>query len=232
MKIYDDITPALKAILFHFIRGYTVWTSFIVPIEKLEGIASKWAEAYGTQLPAWKRQDRKEKKLATAVALAAPVISRPGMRQVMLMATEHALTMPKASDWAREQWLTRLPEFSEFVMVHEPREGAEYAWSWRIQERVLDGLQRHLVALVKAGDVGQLKHETTHLVQLYPLYGGVRRQIRRMYRGAAKLWTATRKSNWPGPDPERLPMMIGFRKDPGVVAGAKRAGEFLIFDGR
>ena len=52
---------------------------------------------------------------------------------------EHALTMPKASDWSREKWLTRLPEFSEFVMVHEPREGAEYAWSWRIQERVTAG---------------------------------------------------------------------------------------------
>ena len=24
-----------------------------------------------------------------------------------------------------------------------------------------------------------------------------------------------RKSDWPGPDPERLPVMIGFRKDPG-----------------
>ncbi|WP_035418866.1 hypothetical protein, partial [Ferrovum myxofaciens] len=84
---------------------------------KVGGIAEKWAEAYGTQLPAWKRQDRKGKNLATAVALAAPVISRPGMRQVILMATEHALTMPKASDWAREKWLTRLPEFSDFVVV-------------------------------------------------------------------------------------------------------------------
>ena len=63
-----------------------MWTSFVVPAEKVEGIASKWAEAYGTQLPSWKRQDRKEKKLAT----------------------EHALTRPKASDWSREKWLTRL----------------------------------------------------------------------------------------------------------------------------
>ena len=224
MKIYDDITPALKAILFHFIRGYTVWTSFIVPAEKVEGIASKWAEAYGTQLPAWKRQDRKEKKLATAVALAGPVISRPGMRQVMLMATDHALTMPKASDWSREKWLTRLPEFSDFVIVHEPREGAGYAWSWRIQDRVLGGLEKHLTTLVKIGDGGQVRHETMHWVRFYPLYGGVRRQIRRMYRGAEKLWMATRKSPWPGPDPERLPVMIGFKKDPGAVAGVKRVG--------
>ena len=138
------------------------------------------------------------------------------------MATEHALTMPKASDWAREKWLTRLPEFSDFVVVHEPRDGVAYAWSWRIQERVMDGLQRHLTTLVKMGDVGQVRHETTHWVRFYPLYGGVRRQIRRMYRGAAKLWVATRKSDWPGPDPERLPVMIGFKKDPGMVAGTKQ----------
>ena len=85
-------------------------------------------------------------------------------------------------------------------------------------------MQQHLVALVKVGDVGQVRHETMHWVRFYPLYGGVRRQIRRMYRGAAKLWAATRKSDWPGPDPERLPAMIGFRKDPGVVAGVKRVG--------
>ena len=139
----------------------------------------------------------------------------------MLMATEHALTMPKASDWTREKWLNQLPEFSEFVMVHEPREGAAYAWSWRIQNKTIDGLQRHLVALVKSGDAVQLRHETMHWVRFYPLYGGVRRQIRRMYRGASKLWTATRKSDWPGPDPEKLPAMVGFRKDPGRVAGEK-----------
>ena len=222
MKIYEDITPALKAILFHFIKGYTVWTSFIVEDEKVEGIACKWAEVYGTQLPSWKRQDRKQKQLPTAVALAAPVIGKPGQKQVMLMATEFAVKMPENTPWAKEKWLTRLPEFSDFVVVHEPREGAEYVWSWRIQDRVLGGLENHLNTLVKGGDAGQVRHETQHWTRFYPMYGGVRRQIRRMYRGASKLWQATRKSPWPGQDPEKLPVMVGFRNDPGATVGVKR----------
>lgn len=222
MKIYEDLTPALRAILFHFIKGYTVWTSFTVEAEKLNGIASKWSEVYGTQLPGWKRQDRKEKQLPTAVAVAAPVIGRADLRQVILMATEFALAMPENSPWRKEKWLTRLPEFSDFVIVHEPREGAGYAWSWRIKEQVLGGLQNHLTTLVKLGDTDQVRHETNHWVRFYPLFGGVRRQIRRMYRGASKLWTATKKSPWPGPDPERIPIMLGFKKDPGESGGASR----------
>jgi hypothetical protein len=214
MKIYDDLTPALKAILFHFIKGYTVWISFTVEAEKINGIAEKWAEAYGTRLPSWKRQDRKEKKLPTAVAVAAPVIGRPDLRQVILMATEFALAMPDNSPWRKEKWLTRLPEFSDFVVVHEPREEAGYVWSWRIKERVLGGLQNHLTTLVKVGDADQVRHETNHWARFYPAYGGVRRQLRRMFRGAAKLWTATRESSWPGHDPETLPIMGGFKKDP------------------
>ncbi len=225
MKIYDDLTPSLKAILFHFIKGYTVWTSFTVEAEKVGSIGEKWAETYGTQLPGWKRQDRKAKKLPTAVAVAAPVIGRADLRQVILMATEFALAMPENSPWRKEKWLTRLPEFSDFVIVHEPRDEAGYVWSWRIKERVLGGLQNHLTTLVKVGDAAQVRHETQHWTRFYPMYGGVRRQIRRMFRGAEKLWTATRKTPWPGQDPEKLPVMVGFKPDPGKrpMVATKRA---------
>ena len=59
-------------------------------------------------------------------------------------------------------------------------------------------------------------------MRFYPMYGGVRRQIRRMYRGAAKLWLASRKTPWPGFNPDQLPIMAGFKKDPGETAGAKK----------
>jgi hypothetical protein len=45
------------------------------------------------------------------------------------------------------------------------------------------------------------------------MFGGVRRQVRRMLRGSAKLWVQTAKSPWPGPDPEHLPAMVGFRPE-------------------
>ena len=219
MKVYEDITPALKAALFHFVKGYTVWTSFIIDKERVDGIAEKWGENYGTRLPSWKRQDRKERQLPTAVALAAPVIGQPGKMQVMLMVTKFAKQMPENTPWAREKWYTRLPELSDFVIVHEPRGESGYIWTWKIQDRVLDGLEGYLTTLIKVGDSSQVRHETTHWVRFYPLFSGVRRQIRRMYSAASKLWFATQKCNWPGPNPDALPAMIGFKKDPGKPAG-------------
>lgn len=217
MRRYDDITPALQAVLLHFTRGYTLWVSFLVDLDKVDGIAAKWSENLGTTLPAWKRQDRKEKQLANAVALSAPVLGMPYKRQLILMVTEHALKMPESTAWRREKWLSRLPEFSEFVMVHEARERGDSAWTWRLQERVAGGLEKHLTTLVKTGDASAVGRETKHWAKLYPMYGGIRRQLRRILNGGRKLWMATAKSPWPGNDPDTLPMMIGFRKSSGAA---------------
>ena len=222
MKVYEDLTPAMKAILFHYIRGYTMWSSFEVDEEKINGISNKWAENYGIHLPSWKRSDRKVKALPTAVGLAGPVIGKPGRLQVIVMATPFAGAALPNSPWAREKWIKRPPEFSDFVMVREPREGSGYVWTWRIQEHVMGGLEKYLTMLVKACDAAQVRHEASHWVRFYPMFSGIRRQIRRLYRAASKLWLATQKSEWPGPNPEDLPQMGGFRKDPGKSAGKPR----------
>ncbi|MBV8656585.1 MAG: hypothetical protein JO142_02050 [Burkholderiales bacterium] len=212
MKSYDDLTEALQAILLHYSRGYTVWVQIETTADKLPALREKWAEQYGTLLPAWKRQDRKQKGLPNVVAVAAPILSRPGKREVILMSTGDALRQSDASPFAREKWLQRLPEFSEFVLVHEPRPRGDYAWTWRLQERVAGGLEKHLKTLAKAGDAVALGAETHHMVKLYPLFGGVRRQIRRVLHSTRKLWLASRRGDWPGPDPDHLPAMIGFRR--------------------
>jgi len=62
-------------------------------------------------------------------------------------------------------------------------------------------------------------------VALYPAFSGVRQQLRREIGGLKKLFEAQDKKrkekdadgkpgqprSWPGPDPEALPVMIGFR---------------------
>lgn len=213
MRQYDDVTAALQTILLHFTKGYTLWVSFTVSAEKVDAIGAKWAEVFGTLLPAWKRQDRKQKGLANAVAVAAPVFGMPSKRQVILMATASATTMPKGSVWAKEKWSSRLPEFSDFVIVHEPRERGDYAWTWRLQERTATGLGNHLTALVKAGDPSAVRRETTHWLRFYPMYGGVRRQLRRILQSGVKLWGKTNGHDcWPGPDPMHIPAMVGFRR--------------------
>jgi hypothetical protein len=211
MKIYDDITPALSTILMHYTRGYTRWISIMIENDKLAVLDVKWTEAYGTRLAAYQRQDKKQKGLPTAVAVAAPVLGEPAMVEVMLMATEHASTI-KVGPFSREKWNTKFPEFSKFVIIHEARDRGDSCFTWRIQERDMGMLEKHMTHLIKCGDGKQVAAESHHWVKFYPMFGGVRRQVRRALHGARKLWTATTSgSTWPGPDPDKLPMMVGFR---------------------
>ncbi len=213
MKHYDDITPALQGILRSWSTGDTLcWIGFRVEREKLEGIRSKWIENYGTNLSAEKRRWRREKGLPTAWGCSMPVLGYPDQVECVLLASRDALSA-KDGPFSKEKWKTCPPEASDFVMVREPRERRDYAWTWRIKNRQLGLLDHHLVMLVKAGDAGAVAKTSYQWVRFYPLFGGIRRQIRRMYRGSSKLWMASKKSNWPGPDPEHLPAMIGFKKE-------------------
>jgi hypothetical protein len=211
MRDYDDITSALRAVQRNWQSGYTCWVAFIIGAEKVPVINERWAEELGTGLPAWKRQDRKQKRLANAVALSSPVLGRHGVREVMLMATPDALTMPEVSPWHRQKWLQRCPELSEFVMLREPRPRGDYAWTWRLQEHIAVGLARHFTRLVETSDGSAVAKHTHHAVALYPMFGGVRRQLRRILHSARKLWSVRTKRPWPGPDPDHLPAMIGFK---------------------
>ena len=211
MREYEDITSALRAVQRHWQSGYTLWVSFTEGIDRVRPIGDRWAEELGTGLPAWKRQDRKQRNLANAVALCCPVFGSPGMREFMLMATPDALTMPKVSPWHRQNWVTSLPELSSFVMVREPRPRGDYTWTWRLQQHVEVGLARHLTRLVEQRERFEVIRHTNHAVALYPMFGGVRRQLKRILKNASKLWLAKVKSDWPGHDPEQLPAMIGFK---------------------
>lgn len=216
MRIYDDLTPALQAMLRQWVNGYTCWTvTDPLPRTKAEAVLLKWAEVYGTNLAAWRRQDRKEKGLPNAFAAAVPVIGVPGSFQLFLMATEPALSAPSLSPFSREKWKTKCPEVADYVIAHEPRERGDYAWTWRLQEKVVAGIENRMRSLIERVDAAQLRAETTQWVRFYALFGGVRRQLRRTLRSGWKLWTRRNKTAWPGPDPEKLPAMVGFRSEKG-----------------
>jgi hypothetical protein len=210
MKVFDDITPGLQAVLMAYSRGYTHWIAIKIRREKLTALDEKWAEHYGTRLAAYQRQDRKQKGLATAVAIAMPVLQNPDQVEVILMATQYASTQ-KLGPFTREKWLTRFPEASKFVMIREQRQRGDSALTWRIQEKDLGQMAKHLITLVKS-EPESVGSTARQIVALHPMYGGVRRQLRTMLNSSRKLWQACHQEQlWPGPDPEHLPMMIGFR---------------------
>lgn len=210
MKNHENLTEALRAILFNYQRGYTCWTSFEVQEEKLPGISRKWDEIYGTNLPAYVRQDKKQKGLPTAVAVSAPVIGFPNKRHLILMATAHAKSI-KVGPFARETWETKLPSFSLFRLTQDVRPRGDYTLTWKLNDRTIGLLEKHLASLVKSGDPAEVRREVEHWIRFYPLFGGVRRQLKRAIHGSTRLWELTQKTPWPTRSEDDLPAMVGFR---------------------
>ena len=218
MKIYDDLTKGMQAILRSFSSGDTCyWISFKIHVDKVDSLRNKWVDNYGTNLSSEKRRYRKNHGLPTAQGLAVPVLGMPHMMECILLVSEEAKDM-KEGPFSREKWNENPPELGDFVMIKEPRNRRDYAWTWRIQNRQYGLLEQHLIACVKAGNAPGVNQETQHWTRLYPLFGGIRRQLTRMFKGARKLWDASQDSHWPGIDPDHLPMMVGFRNEDNVKA--------------
>jgi hypothetical protein len=228
MRIYENLTPATHYILTNWAaKGYRCWiTTGPLPRDKAERILlTKWPEAYDTGLSASKRQRRKLKKIPNAIAMAAPVVGMPGHLELIMMATEHALTAPPGSAFAKERWLTKCPEISDYVLVHEPRHTGQYAWTWRLKPSTIAEIEHYLVMLIAKGDAAGVRRETTQWAKFYCMHGGVRRQLRRLLHAGRKHWTRKYETTWPGFNPEDLPVNIGFKGERAKNAARKVSSE-------
>jgi len=215
MRDYTNMTTAMQYVLMCWSRscdGHGLWVSFETAPDKLEALAAKFRENYGTALPPEKRRWRQHKGLPLAWACSMPVLHAPGKTHVYLLAQRTALQMPPDSPFRREAWIDRPPEVTDlFVIAKLPTQDRSLRWTWRIQNRQIALMEQHLTALVTTSEDGEIRECTQRWVSLYPMYFGVRQQIRRMFKSAGKLYCAKRKRPWPGPDPEGLPIISGFR---------------------
>ena len=213
MKIHEHLTPCMQAILMMYNKGYTLHVTFRTAQEKLPALDAKWSEEFGIRLPPHARYHRKQKGFANAVAMAGPVIAMPALAQVILMATPEALRMPEASPWARQEWVDRYPTFSNYRMIRELRENGENAMTWRLREEELEQFRKYLVTLAQGANGRGIARVTTEAVRFHPMYGGVRRQLRRTLREIERLWRHLHQTPFPGWNSEALPKMIGFKTE-------------------
>lgn len=212
MKHYQHITEALRAALMMATRGYTQGVSFEVAADRVDAISAKWIDTYGLRLPGWKRLQRKRAGLPNAWACSMPVAGNPGRRQMLLMATEIKPGLDPASPWLRENWkpLERL-EIGDFVIQSDRRVRGDYAMTVKLTKRCLAGLETYYREQASI-DLVSLPRIVERDARYYPMFGGVRRQLRRLFRGYAKLYERKFGREWPGPDPDRLPTMGAFKR--------------------
>ncbi len=210
----QNLTEAMQAVLLNYTRGYVLWLSFKTTDTKLEALDQKFALELGTHEPGWKRVHRKKHGIPNAIAIASRVFSEPSAAEVVLMATEQARKVDQNSAYKpflRQQWRDDLPRLSYFEMVHMPAEATgKLRWTWRIRKPELNQIESHLVRVVDSRDAGLLRRELQQVLQ-YPLFSGVRSQIRRLLR-RVKRRCDFRHVAYSGPDPEHLPAMVGFRE--------------------
>jgi hypothetical protein len=215
MKIYQHQTDALRAILLMWSRGYRWASTFETSNNKLPALSEKFAGLYGTELPGWKRFQRKKKGLPNAWACAMPKSSSPGQSIVVLMASFETLDkLAQSSPWRRERWRpAHKVEIGDYVIAPgDRRDRGDHADTIKLTARTLSGLEQYWRALATQGRFDELAQDAARAVRFYALFGGVRRQLRRLIRGYKKLYEARLKKPWPGPDPEALPSIGHFRK--------------------
>jgi hypothetical protein len=224
MKIYRHQTDALRAILLMWTQGYRNAIVFEARDEKLDSLAEKFAETYGTELPAWKRYERKRKKLPNAWACSMPKSSYPGHNIVVLMAAFETLEhLDPSSPWKRENWRpAEKIEIGDYrIAPDDRRDRRDHADTIKLTTRTMAGLESYWRSLASQGQFDKIADEALRAVQFYALFGGVRRQLRRLIRGYQKLYQARLKKPWPGPNPEALPSVGSFRSASEDKAGKK-----------
>ena len=221
MKNYDDLTTGMQSILLHFSRGYVLSTAepIIVSIEKVNSISEKFIDLYGTNLPAWKRFQRKTNGLPNCIGVIIPIVGNPYKKQIVLLCTEHKPSdLNEHNPFLNEKWQSKIL-VGDFEIAKDQRDKGDSAFSWKLKKSALLGLDAHLKNMLKKGNWHQLIEELSKCVKFYPLFGGIRRQLRRIISGYKKLYEKKHTAEWNGPDPNNLPRMVGFRK----YAGSKYA---------
>lgn len=210
MKHYEDITPALRAVLMMVTRGYKHLVTFEVESHKADAIEEKWIDNFGIHLSASHRHARKRAGLPNAWACSMPVPGISHKRRFVLMRTDADLSkLVDESPWRREKWSDRL-EIGDYLVTIDQRDRRDYAWTVRLAPHCLRRLESYYRELA-GRSLDMLQEQIERDCRYYPMFGGVRRQMRRLVRGYAKLYEKKTGKPWPGPDPEALPSVGQFK---------------------
>ncbi len=212
MKIAASQTDAEKIILryvSHF--GYHYWTSGTIaafPPEKMARLSAKFAEKYGTlRAPHW-RSYQKRKGLARSFCVAYRLPNSTDYR-FYLLSTDglgNVREEQKMQD-ARERPID-IGDLRLLRMTRPKEFGGGIRWTWQLDWSAQSAHDRHLLALVKAGNEQGLTDGLKYIMG-YTMHSAVRSWTRHQIKSKAALWKKIwPHRQWPGPSPEApLPIM-------------------------
>ena len=194
-------------------HGYYHWVSGTVPMEKLEGLAKKFSDRYGTGLTAQQRSRRRSAGEAICRVLALPKTDGKSVDWLLLATDGSGPVNEREALFDLRKPDGFLIWNSDYVMKlsTRPRKfggGTRYTWWMRVElESELDS---RASALAQQGDAYRLRQHLD-LMRRRPLFSGIRSQVFKITRRAEASWKRHQGDRpWPG-NQDRLPWIGRFR---------------------
>lgn len=218
MNLFEKQSEAQRFLLRMIPKGFRWWTSGIVKDKaKLEQLAEKYDEHYGTELKPWQRAYRKKKGLANAHFIAAPLpISELEGGYIWFLIASDGAGPIRENSKLKDAWTNpgRIV-WNDYVLYESQRhrlEGGGTRWSWHIKPEVQKQLDYYVGQLLKTAP-----HELPTFLSMQvrrPMHHGIRVWLTRLIKRAHQNFTRMHPGKeWRGPDPVKpLPSFGQYKK--------------------
>jgi len=219
MKTYETQLTAQQHLLRVVPQGYCWWTAGVIPLEKRDVLAEKFADIYGTRLGKDRRYDRKRRGLANAEAVAA--MDGSVLRWV-LVATDGDGPVHEKERLRDARTSSGRILWGDDYLLQESRRpttrGGGTHWSWWLTRECESRTAKYADLAAKTNPDELASYVKMQLNR--PLHSGVRTQLAKIFR-RAKTVQAHHFPNrpWAGPDPDHLPFITGFRSGTSAHTG-------------
>lgn len=227
MQLFDSQFRLQQYIIRLVVRGSYFWVGGTTAAAKLEGLAAKFAEKYGTDLKDSERHYKRRKGQASTRFLATQLPD--GDYLWFLVATEGVGRIHEEEMLYDTRELNERIIWNKEYILHQTKRpstmGGGKHWSWWLLHQREREISSYLDSLAKEGDP-RLKCYIAE-IQARPLHSGVRSQLWKMYRRANKILLARHPEiPWPGPDmSEPLPWVSKFVAAQGTKQQLKSSPE-------
>lgn len=224
VRIACSKSATMRLILETVQRGSRYWTSGIVALEKkAEGMANKFAELYGTDMPQHTRTRRKAKGLANATLIMYPQDDQHITHLLwwLLVTPGEGLVNIREQLKDAHNKRQRLQWEDQYVLLHKQHSqntGGGRHWTWECTQARYDSLLTGMLALSRGS--GNTRSERTDDLALLiqqvwkmPGFHGIRMQQMALMRAGRETWNRTHQApygGWPQAAPayldKRLPV--------------------------
>jgi len=217
---YETQVDAQRAISRQ-VHSYPLWTSGELTAEKWEAFALKMAAQYEVDISPSARQWRKKKGQCSAILIGAEIPNREwgGRIRWVLMVTEKGDGAVKEKEKLKDARNARIA-WGDYVLMYmtRPREwGGGSRWTWCMSPQLERQESNFLTATAQSAALSNEPKRLDRFIRdslmKRPMHSGIRTQTAKMLRRAQKVWAKhSRGKEWPSIDPDKLPIMTGYRR--------------------